>query len=399
MSAEQQAMEYNAEVMSMLQNEGIDDTTERGSVGNSVGDSESTMWGGKPMEKTNESVAGSDKTITPESQESQENKIKQLENQINDMLGIIEKTDKDNNKDVDRLISEKQQLIDLLKKKDEETSDMKEYLDGLIEELKQYEDMDRKSADGGDGDGDDDGDGDGKGDTDGFTQDEKDTIPHKIAVYDSMLERINEETMGIKNGLDAYQDYLGWINSGIQITVISSSIISSFCQALASLDVNISTSEVESTSENINETQLLLSEPTIQKSTYAENYLPIITLTISTSSAFLIAIERHFSFEERQGNVNNLKGLYSELISRIKYYREYIKPWKTPYYYTGENTSDKKKEWYKMLQKLDIEYGHIIDIKRELYTSYEKIVTTSVYDKYKKYFRYKEENSNSQWVW
>ena len=38
------------------------------------------------------------------------------------------------------------------------------YLDGLIEELKQYEDMDRKSADGGDGD--DDGDGDGKGPTD-----------------------------------------------------------------------------------------------------------------------------------------------------------------------------------------------------------------------------------------
>ena len=396
MSAEQQAMEYNAEVMSMLQNEGIDDTTERGSVGNSVGGSESTMWGGKPMEKTNESVAGSDKTITPE---SQENKIKQLENQIYDMLGIIEKTDKDNNKGMDRLIFEKQQLINLLKKKDEETSDMKEYLDGLIEELKQYEDMDRKSADGGDGDDDDDGDGDGKGDTDGFTQDEKDTIPHKIAVYDSMLERINKEIMGIKNGLDTYQDYLGRINSCIQITVISSSIISSFCQAMASLDVNISTSEVETAYENINETQLLLSEPTIEKSTYAEDYLPIITLSISTSSAFFIAIERHFSFEERQGNVNNLKGLYSELISRIKYYREYIKPWKTPYYYTGKDTSDKKKEWQKMLQKLDIEYGHIIDIKRELYTSYEKIVTTSVYDKYKKYFRYKEENSNSQWVW
>ena len=394
MTTEQQAMEKNAEVMSILQSEGVndtdvDDTTERVSVGNSVGDSESTVWNGN--QKTNESVAGSDETVLPE---SQENKIKQLENQINDMTGELERKDNNSN----RLISEKQQLIDLLKGKDEETSNMKEYMDGLIEELKNYEGMDRKSGDGGDGDDDGDGD-DGDGSTDGFTQDEKDTIPHKIAVYDSMLERINEEIMGIKNGLDAYQDYLGLINSGIQITVISSSIISSFCQALASLNINISTGEVESTSENINETQLLLSEPTIEKSTYAEDYLPIITLTISTSSAFLIAIERHFSFEERQGNVNNLKGLYSELISRIKYYREYIKPWKTPYYYTGKDTSDKKKQWYKMLQKLDIEYGHIIDIKRELYTSYEKIVTTSVYDKYKKYFRYKEENSNSQWVW
>ena len=389
MATEQQAMEKNAEVMSILQSEGVGDTnvgdtTERVSVGGS----ESTVWNGN--QKTNESVAGSDETVLPE---SQENTIKRLENQINDMAGELERKDNNSN----RLISEKQQLIDLLKGKDEETSNMKEYMDGLIEELKNYEGMDRKSGDGGDGD--DDGNGDDDGSTDGFTNDEKKTIPHKIAVYDSMLERINEETMGIKNGLDAYQDYLGLINSGIQITVISSSIISSFCQALASLNINISTGEVESTSENINETQLLLSEPTIEKSTYAEDYLPIITLTISTSSAFLIAIERHFSFEERQGNVNNLKGLYSELISRIKYYREYIKPWKTPYYYTEEDTSDKKKQWYKMIQKLDIEYGHIIDIKRELYTSYEKIVTTSVYDKYKKYFRYKEENSNSQWVW
>ena len=388
MATEQQAMEKNAEVMSILQSEGVGDTnvgdtTERVSVGGS----ESTVWNGN--QKDNESVVGSDETVLPE---SQENTIKRLENQINDMAGELERKDNNSN----RLISEKQQLIDLLKGKDEETSNMKEYMDGLIEELKNYEGMDRKSGDGGDGD---DGDDDGDGSTDGFTNDEKKTIPHKIAVYDSMLERINEETMGIKNGLDAYQDYLGLINSGIQITVISSSIISSFCQALASLNINISTGEVESTSENINETQLLLSEPTIEKSTYAEDYLPIITLTISTSSAFLIAIERHFSFEERQGNVNNLKGLYSELISRIKYYREYIKPWKTPYYYTEEDTSDKKKQWYKMIQKLDIEYGHIIDIKRELYTSYEKIVTTSVYDKYKKYFRYKEENSNSQWVW
>ena len=391
MATEQQAMEKNAEVMSILQSEGVndtdvDDTTERVSVGNSVGDSESTVWNGN--QKDNESVAGSDKTVLAE---DQENKIKQLENQINDMTGELERKDNNSN----RLISEKQQLIDLLKGKDEETSNMKEYMDGLIEELKQYEDMDRKSGDGGDGDDD----GDGNGSTVGFTNDEKKTIPHKIAVYDSMLERINEEIMGIKNGLDAYQDYLGWINSTIQITVISSSIISSFCQALASLNINISTGEIESTAENINETQLLLSEPTLEKSTYAEDYLPIITLTISTTSALLIAIERHFSFEERQGNVNNLKGLYSELISRIKYYREYIKPWKTPYYYTDEDTSDKKKEWHKMLQKIDLEYGHIIDIKRELYTSYEKIVTTSVYDKYKKYFRYKEENSNSQWVW
>ena len=40
-------------------------------------------------------------------------KIKQLENQINDMTGELERKDNNSN----RLISEKQQLIDLLKGK------------------------------------------------------------------------------------------------------------------------------------------------------------------------------------------------------------------------------------------------------------------------------------------
>ena len=73
MAAEQQAMEKNAEVMSILQSEDVndtdvDDTTERVSVGNSVGDSESTVWNGN--QKDNESVAGSDKTVLAEDQEN-----------------------------------------------------------------------------------------------------------------------------------------------------------------------------------------------------------------------------------------------------------------------------------------------------------------------------------------
>ena len=122
-------------------------------------------------------MAGSDETVLPE---SQENTIKRLENQINDMIGELERKDNNSNRDINRLMTEKQQLIDLLKGKDEETSNMKEYMDGLIEELKNYEDMDRKSGDGGDGD--DDGNGDDDGSTDGFTNDEKKTI-HTKSLY------------------------------------------------------------------------------------------------------------------------------------------------------------------------------------------------------------------------
>ena len=111
----------------------------------------------------------------------------------------------------------------------------------------------------------------------------------------------------------------------------------------------------------------------------------MITLTISTYSALVIATERHFAFEAREGNVNNLKGLYSELIGRIKYYREFIEPWKDKRYYTVDKTN-KLQEWTTLYKKIESEYAHIIDIKRELYTSYEKIIDSVVYDKYKKLF-------------
>ena len=65
--------------------------------------------------------------------------------------------------------------------------------------------------------------------------------------------------------------------------------------------------------------------------------------------------------------------LYAELISRIKYYRELLEPWKNPRYYIVDQ-KHKLQEWNSFYKKLESEYAHIIDIKRELYTSYEKIL-------------------------
>ena len=87
---------------------------------------------------------------------------------------------------------------------------------------------------------------------------------------------------------------------------------------------------------------------------------------------------------EREGNVNNLKELYSELISRIKYYRELLKPWFTKDYY--ENEEEKNLDWEQIMKRVEKEYTHIVDIKRELTMSYEKIVDTNVYKKYEKMF-------------
>lgn len=225
------------------------------------------------------------------------------------------------------------------------------------------------------------------------------SIPQKVGVYDGMLEIINEELMAIKNGLDSYESYLHKINSFVQLSVIVLSVASSFVQALNSKSYEIIFSDpVSDLSTNI--TQIIDDTDTggggggaMDQDTYSK-MVPIITLSISTYSALVISTERHFSFESREGNVNNLKGLYSELISRIKYQRELLKPWKNPNYYKDQS-EDKKQSWKSILKNIDQEYCHIIDIKRELYTAYEKIVNTGVYDKYRDLFKYDKKTTET----
>jgi hypothetical protein len=197
-------------------------------------------------------------------------------------------------------------------------------------------------------------------------------IPERVVVYDNLFKRLLTEVMKIKNGLDFYQTYLHRINSVIQLSVIFLSVMSTFAQAINSKNYEILFTDVYSSSTNITINESINVENTFNQDTYSK-IVPIITLSISTYSALVITAERHFSFEEREGNVSNLKGLYAELISRIKYYRELLEPWKNPRYYIVDQ-KHKLQEWNSFYKKLESEYAHIIDIKRELYTSYEKIL-------------------------
>ena len=115
-------------------------------------------------------------------------------------------------------------------------------------------------------------------------------------------------------------------------------VVSSFVQALNSKNYEILFTDSFSSSANITLNESINVENTFNQDTYSK-IVPVITLSISTYSALVIATERHFAFEAREGNVNNLKGLYSELISRIKYYREFIEPWKDTRYYIVDKTN------------------------------------------------------------
>ena len=141
----------------------------------------------------------------------------------------------------------------------------------------------------------------------------------------------------------------------------------------------------------------------------------IVTLSISTYSALVITNERHFSFQQRETKVEKLKESYAEPINRIRTNLELIRPWRYKSYYmkTGEkgidksdidkddidkNSSDKlvmdddrKKNWIAMVDKLDSEYIHIVDVKK-LDTSLDKIISIKTIKSYQKNVPRKKKN-------
>ena len=112
--------------------------------------------------------------------------------------------------------------------------------------------------------------------------------------------------------------------------------------------------------------------------------VPTITLCISTYSSLVIAGARHLKIEEHETNVTNLRNRFSELVSRIKYNIDLLKPWENINYYSVDHKNEKIHDWIKLLKKIDKEYIHIVDVRKDLYHIYGQIVNTGMYSKYVK---------------
>ena len=271
--------------------------------------------------------------------------------------------------------------------------------------------------------------------------------------------------------MDLYKRYLNRVNSVIQLSVIYFSISSSFIQALDARSYNKlfndDNDNIDFNNINFNNDNIDLNETVSNEfNKYTKQFehtskLSIVTLSISTYSALIIAAERHFGLQQRETNVERLKDLYTEPISRIKTILELLRPWMYISYYTtskqveddeikddkikndnkkinrynhnhnhnhnhnydydyeyelnrnknNETTEvfdeEKKKDWIAMMDKIDKEYTHIIDIKKELDNSLEKMINVTTLKKYqvivprKRRFtnlnfsrRYKEEEEN-----
>lgn len=180
-------------------------------------------------------------------------------------------------------------------------------------------------------------------------------VEAKVDHYKYMFKEILIQCTMKKNGLDMYYEKLTHWNNAIQTSVIFLSTLSTFIQSL---------SESGETNENM------------------EEYIPYTTLFITSYSGFILSISKYFKFDETKENVHNLRDRFSELHSRIKYYRDIVKPWENESYYKEYNEKEKIKEWVSLIKRVDSEYANIIDTKKELFSSYEKIVDTTVARKY-----------------
>lgn len=223
----------------------------------------------------------------------------------------------------------------------------------------------------------------------------------KIVVYKYLLERLLKKCQYTKSRLDMYREHLHNGNMFIQLSVIYLSSASTFIQALSSQNYEVIFSDI-SNQGLLNSTDSIDSDiegnAEVEQNTFS-TISPIITLSITSYSAAIIALGRHLKIDEQESNVSTLVDRFAELVNRIQFHIDNLKPWAYNKYY---DTDDKKiEEWYQIEKKIEAKYIRLLEKKKELFTSYDKIIDTSATRRFKRLFknlkkeRQKENDSDS----
>lgn len=204
-------------------------------------------------------------------------------------------------------------------------------------------------------------------------------VPSKVNLYKKLLKNLLVKTRLTKDKLDLYHLKLHKANSLVQLSVIYLSAGSSFIQALSSSSYSI----IFKNNENIfNTTDESIPEiGDVNQDTYS-SFVPTIILCISTYSSLVIAGARHLKIEEKENNVSNLRNRFAELVSRIKHNLDLLRPWENEDYYKTGPIKDKAHDWFALIKKIEKEYSHIIDIRQDLYITYNQIITKKVDKRY-----------------
>jgi hypothetical protein len=176
----------------------------------------------------------------------------------------------------------------------------------------------------------------------------EENIEKKLELYTTILTRICEEMREKKLSLDLYYSYLNKISSYSQTSIIGLSAASTFIQSI---------------------------KPQEEQS----NFIKIVILSITSYSGLILAITKFYKLDEKRENAHNLRDRFADLQTKIQYFIDYIKPWENEAHYQHiENGKDKVTEWVSLIEKIENEYNSIIESKRELTATYDKIIDSYV---------------------
>ena len=218
-------------------------------------------------------------------------------------------------------------------------------------------------------------------------------IADKILVYKYLLNRLLKRCRDTKSRLDIHREQLHNGNMAIQLSVIYLSSASTFIQALSAKNYEVIFSDI-SDQGLLNSTDSIESgiegNAEVEQNTFAD-ISPIITLSITTYSAAIIAFARHLKIDEQESNVATLIDRFAELVNRIQFHIDNLKPWSYSEYY--ENKEKRIKEWSELEAKIEAKYIRLLEKKKELFTAYEKIIDTAATQKFKKLFKKLRENN------
>ena len=184
-----------------------------------------------------------------------------------------------------------------------------------------------------------------------------DHIDKKIKLYKKILKSSLNECKKKKEGLDLYYQYLHRANSSFQSSVIVLSAASTFIQSLTANEFG------------------------------GDQTIRIIILSITSYSGLILAIAKYMRLDEMKESAQSLRDRFAELQSRIRYYIDLIKPWKNEAHYENHpSEKTKKNQWVSLIDQIEKEYINIIDTKKELSASYEKIIDSVITRKYEKIY-------------
>lgn len=173
-----------------------------------------------------------------------------------------------------------------------------------------------------------------------------DIVESKVKHYCNIFSLLKEQISAMKKRVIIHYSNLTMINSAIHMSIITFTSITTFIQSVLPDNENNKT-------------------------------VKYITMGTTTYSGLILALSKFYKLEEKKETSHNLRDRFADLEGKVCICIEVLQPWLNEEHYITkhdrEKGKDKETEWISLIEQLNTEYINIIEMKRELCTSYDKL--------------------------